>query len=65
MPLGKIDDLVVPVIAVEAAVGRRVRVAILQGEDLRNQRERFTGERIALRPSKRGRMVDGRGSMRG
>ncbi len=44
---GKIDDLVVPEIAVEAAVRRRVRVAILQREDLRNLRERVAGEEVA------------------
>jgi hypothetical protein len=48
-PARKIDDLVVPVVAIEAAVRRRVRVAILQREDFRDQRERFPGEEVAHR----------------
>ena len=43
---------VMPEIAVETAIGWVVRVAILQGEDLGNLRERLTGkwERLGHRP---------------
>ena len=53
---GEIDDLVVPEIAIEAAVGRRMRIAILQRQNFGNLRQSLMGKEFAAH-RKGGRLI--------